>query len=65
MTTGLTAGDDGEMACAGGEVVMLDDAATGGNDGGTRLAGGVVAGMAGVLRRLAFWPGGGTPVAPS
>lgn len=44
---------------------MLDDAATGGNDGDTSLTGGVVTGMAGVVRRLAFSPGGGTPVAPS
>lgn len=65
LATGLTAGVDGETACAGGEVVLLDDAATGGNEGVTRLAAGVVAGLAGVVRRLAFWPGGGTPVAPS
>ena len=54
MAAALITGVDGETACAGGEVVMLDDAATGGNEGGTRLAAGVVAGTAGVVKRLAF-----------
>lgn len=62
-TATLTTG--GEEAAGPGVVVTDDDEATGGKDGDTRLAAGVVAGMAGVVSRLAFCPGGGTPVAPS